>query len=340
MQSQMENIKLLNNSEASYLEHETIPLPIPQAIDLSTDKPFIQANTVQITLDELSDQHIIPVFIKDNEPVISHHDFIKVTNEVVYDIYANETILSPNIRLSHPIKGRVPDAKLKPANELLEHEKTLYYERMAFVIEIPSIHDEIDGNRLSLTVGGVKAYSLDNLYSKKGADEHFKVFIGFKNKVCTNLCVWTDGYMADLKVNSIGQLKACIRSLIDKYNPNYHLRQMELLTQYSLTELQFATLIGKCRMFQHLPNTSKGEIPVMLLGDSQIGMICKDFYRDSSFCKNEDGTINLWKLYNLFTGANKSTYIDNFLDRSVNAYHFIEQIRLALQNQVYNWYLN
>ena len=32
-----------------------------------------------------------------------------------------------------------------------------------------------------------------------------------------------------------------------------------------------------------------------------------------------DGEINLWRLYNLFTGANKSSYIDRLLDRGVNA---------------------
>lgn len=307
---------------------------------VSSDKPFIQANTVESSLSELKDGHIIPVFIKDNEPVISHTDFIETTFDLVSEIYNSERILEPNVRLSHPVKGRVPEAKLKPAIELLEHEKTLYYERMAFVIEIPTVYDEIDGNKLSLTVGGVKAYNLDNLYNRKGADEHFKVFIGFKNTVCTNLCVWTDGYLSDLKVKSIGQLKACIRTLIENYNAHYQLQQMEQLAKHSLTEQQFAILVGKCRMYQHLPNSMKGGIPEMLLGDSQIGMICKDFYRDSSFCKNKDGSINLWRLYNLFTGANKSTYIDNFLDRSVNAYHFIEQIRFALENKVYNWYLS
>lgn len=336
----MENIKLLNHSEHSFLEHE-MQLPITHlTVEVSTDSPFIQANTIQVPFNELNEQHIIPVFIKDNEPVISHHDFIKVTSDVVRDIYGCETILSPNIRVSHPVKGRVPEARNKPANELMEHEKTLYYERMAFVIEIPTIYDEIDGNKLSLTVGGVKAYNLDNLYAKKGTDEHFKVFIGFKNQICTNLCVWSDGLYADLKVTSIGQLKALIRTLFENYNPNYHLRQMELLTKYHLTEHQFATLIGRCRMYQHLSYSLRKDIPAMLLGDSQIGMICKDFYRDSSFSKNEDGTINLWKLYNLFTGANKSSYIDNFIDRGVNTYHFIEQIRFALQNQTNNWYLN
>jgi hypothetical protein len=86
---------------------------------------------------------------------------------------------------------------------------------MAFLIEIPSYYDVIDGNTLSLTVGGVKAYNLDNLYNKKGADEHFKVFIGFKNSVCTNLCVWTDGFMGDLKVKTVGQLKGSIRTLVE-----------------------------------------------------------------------------------------------------------------------------
>lgn len=307
---------------------------------ISTDKPFIQANTIVSNLEEIKSKHIIPVFIKDNEPVISHTDFIEVTAELVSEIYSSEQILSPNIRLSHPVKGRIPDAKLKPAIQLLEHEKTLYYERMAFVIEIPSVYDEIDGNTVSLTVGGVKAYNLDNLYNKKGADEHFKVFIGFKNTVCTNLCVWSDGYMSDLKVKSIGQLKGCIRTLVENYNARYHLMQMEEMTKHSITEQQFAMLLGRCRMYQHLPNHLKNGIPQMLMGDNQIGMICKDFYRDESFCKSEDGSINLWRLYNLFTGANKSTYIDNFLDRSVNAYHFIEQIRFALQNKEYNWYLN
>jgi hypothetical protein len=236
--------------------------------------------------------------------------------------------------------GRIPDAKHKPANQLHEHEKTLYYERMAFIIELPSFTAEIGGNQLSLTVGGVKAYNLDNLYSRKGSDEHFKVFIGFKNQVCTNLCVWSDGYQSDLKVNSIGQLQACIQNLIERYSSSYQLQQMEQLTQYSLTEQQFAQIVGRCRMYQHLPNHMRNDIPPMLLGDNQIGTICKDFYRDENFNKQDDGSISLWRLYNLLTSANKSTYIDNFLDRSVNAFSFVEQIRWALEGRISNWYLN
>lgn len=308
--------------------------------ETSTDKPFIQANTIDSSLAEMKEQHIIPVFIKDNEPVISHTDFIELTQSIVSDVYKGVNSLQPSIRVSHPVKGRIPEARNKPAVELLEHEKTLYYERMAFVIELPDICEVIEGNTLSLTVGGVKAYNLDNLYNRKGADEHFKVFIGFKNLVCTNLCVWSDGYLSDLRVKSIGELTANIRHLVERYNAQYQLQQMQQFTQCSISEQQFAILVGRSRMYQHLPASLKANIPVMLMGDNQISAVCKDFYRDEAFCRNEDGSINLWRLYNLFTGANKSTYIDNFLDRSVNAYHFVEQIRFALQQKTYNWYLS
>jgi hypothetical protein len=326
--------QLINNTEVNLFDEN----PGQQAI--STDRPFIQANTVEGSLEEIKSNHVIPVFVKDNEPVISHSDFIESALSIVSDLYPAETIFKPAVRLSHPVKGRIPEAKDKPAKDLLESEKTLYYERMAFVIEVPSICDEIDGSKLSLTIGGVKSYHLDNLYSKKGADEHFKVFIGFKNSVCTNLCVWTDGYLDDLKIKNAGQLKASIRTLIQGYNANYHIHALRKLNDYSLSEKQFAHLIGRCRMFNHLPQDVKSEIPQLLLSDTQLGAVVKDYYRDQSFCRDETGNINLWKLYNLFTGANKSSYIDTFVDRSVSAYRFVEEIKTVLDNHSTSWYLN
>jgi hypothetical protein len=93
-------------------------------------------------------------------------------------------------------------------------------------------------------------------------------------------------------------------------------------------------------MYPHLPGIQKEGVPPLLFGESQIGAVCKDFYRDKSFCRDQDGNINLWKLYNLFTGVNKSTYIDQFTERSVNAYKFVEQLRWALDGNLENWYLN
>jgi hypothetical protein len=114
---------------------------------------------------------------------------------------------------------------------------------------------------------------------------------------------------------------------------------MQQWVDYSLTEEQFAQLVGKCRMFQYLPTEVKKTIPGMLFGDQQMGAVVRDFYRDQSFCKDSSGNINLWKLYNLFTGVNKSSYIDSFLDRSVNASAITEEVKSAIDGR-YSWYLN
>ena len=210
---------------------------------------------------------------------------------------------------------------------------------MRFIIEIPSIQSEIDGNMLSLTLGGVKSYREDNLYSRSQSDQHFKVFIEFQNKVYTNLCVWTDGYLDDLKVRSEGMLRASTRDLFQEYNHNFHLYHLKRLAEYSITEEQFAHLIGKCRMYNHLPHDVKREIAPVNFGDQQMCLVVKDFYKDESFCKDQYGNINLWRLYNLFTGANKTSYIDSFLDRSASPYNLVEEIRWALDGRN-SWYLN
>jgi hypothetical protein len=93
-------------------------------------------------------------------------------------------------------------------------------------------------------------------------------------------------------------------------------------------------------MYQHLPNEMKTNIPPLLFGDNQIGVVAKDYYRDKSFSREKSGNLNLWNLYNLFTGSNKSSYIDTFLDKSVNATNLVEQIKQGVVNRTDCWYLN
>lgn len=316
------------------------PVKIHHPVEVeSTSKLFIEANTLASSLEEIRNKHIIPVFVKDNEPLISHDEFIEAAATITADVFHGEQILKPVVRVSHPIKGRVPEAKDKPANQLYEWEKTLYYERMMFVIEVPSVQANIGGNMLSLTIGGVKAYNQDNLYSRIQSEQHFKIFIGFQNRVCTNLCVWSDGLLADVKVHGLSELHVHMKLLFESFSPGYQLHHLDALTNYSITEQQFAHLIGKCRMYPHLPNEQKKNIPPLLFGDQQLGAVVKDYYKDSSFCRDANGNINLWKLYNLFTGANKSSYIDSFLERSVNAFNFVEQVRHGLEGNEGCWYL-
>ena len=328
------------NNIPDFKESINLPPFIQEEQVHTPERAFIVANTVPSTLDEIRRNHVIPVFIKDNEPVISQTDFIDVTLQSVNDIFAGETILRPSVRLSHPIKGRIPEAKDKAAKDLLEHEKTLYYERMAFSIEITSVQENVSGNALKLMVGGVKAYNQDNLYSKKGTDEHFKVFIGFQNTVCTNMCVWSDGYVSDLKVKDTKQLKDALLKLFYEYDMHQQLSFLHSLDNYSLTEHQFAQLLGRCRLYQHLSYQQKQDIPAISLSDTQLNAVAKDYYRDASFCRDKQGDINLWRLYNLFTGANKSSYVDTFLDRTVNATTFVAEIKQALIGKSNSWFLS
>lgn len=330
----MEHIEIISDEE-----QVITPVRIINHPPSSKRSSFIESNTEEGIFEDIKRKHIIPVYAN-NEPLISHSDFIDAVVSMVDEGFEGEEILAPEIRVSHPVMGRVPEAKDKRADQLEDWEKTLYYQKMAFIIEIPSIQSNVDGNTLFLTVGGVRSFGEENLNNRSATDQHFKVFIGFKNTVCCNLCVWTDGYLSDIKVKTLGQLKGVVRSLLESYNKNYQLLHLSKLAEYSITESQFAQIVGKCRMYQHLSNSLKREINPILFGDQQMTTVVKDFYNDHSFCRDNNGNINLWKMYNLLTGTNKSSYIDRFLDRSVNAFDFIEQIRWALEGKGSSWYLN
>ena len=119
------------------------------------------------------------------------------------EIYREDDTAGDQKSQKHPVyiysdrdaDGALASGRDDSCNHLLydSSDKTIYFERMMFCFEIPTIYEDIAGNRLNLTIGGVRAYNHMNLYSKKGA-EKFKVFIGFKNLVCCNMCVSTDGY--------------------------------------------------------------------------------------------------------------------------------------------------
>ena len=312
-------------------------LDLPEYDELSTNH-FIEANTKSVTIQHIKNDTILPVFSKDNEVTISHAEFINSTQEALRNVFPFQQQTIPNIRVSHIIKGRVPAAIGKPKSELLEEDKTIYYERMAFVVGLPKIQQEINGNLLSLVVGGVRAYNNENLYSKKSI-EKFKVFIGFKNSVCTNLCISTDGFMDEIRVSNTTELVNKITELFRSYDREKHLRNMEVMSNFFLTPEQVAHLLGKMKMYQYLSNTKKKEVFPLNINDSQINTIAKNYFKDENFKVSPEGVVNLWQLYNLFTGAVKSSYIDSFLQREACAYEFIQNLTNSLQNEESNFFL-
>jgi hypothetical protein len=349
MVMQLQPVHQINNShlrvqnpepEVTVLTADAVESPtvtnLPESVKT---KRFIESNTEPVSLLHLQNDCIIPVF-RDNEKTISHYEFIDAVDFCTQQFFRGSQILEPEIRVSHQINGRIPTALHKKVSDLEEFEKTRYYERQMFIIEVPSIYEDVNGSRLNLTIGGVRALNHESLFSKKSI-EKFKVFIGFQNLVCTNLLVSTDGVALEIRVSSIEDLVQKVFELFENYDMKKHLRDMENFGRYNLTEHQFAQLIGKARLYPFLPPKQKKEIPQLIFNDTQLNSVAKDYYLDKSFCRSENGDIDLWRLYQLLTGVNKSSYIDSFLDRSLNAFTFTESLVEASGNtSKSHWFLS
>ena len=272
---------------------------------------FILANTQAMSLAALGSEHIIPVFAKDNERAISHYEFVQALLDAVHHVFHGENISPAEIRVSHPIQGRAPKAIHKKPSDLLDNEKTLYYERMMFNINIPSIQQRVGGKDLSLSIGGVKSYTLDRLSGKMCAQK-FKVYIGFKVFVCSNLCVSADGCVVDLEATHADELFLKAVEIMESYSSGNLIDELQLYSDIHWSRSTFEQFVGETRVKLFDPNFPTKN----WFGDTQLGHVAKGYFENEHFRHNADGTISLWNVYNLLTEANKSSYIDSYLDRT------------------------
>ena len=309
--------------------------------DSTTPSPFIEANSIPITLESLMTDCVIPNFAKDNEAVISHSQFIGATYQAIRDYYRSEQIEEPEVRASHIIRGRIPEAINKKSSELLPHEMTQYYERMAFCINVPSIHKDVNGNRLNLSVVGVKSYGRDNLNGRLTAQK-FSLAVGFQNTVCCNQCIWTDGYRDEIRAISPSEIYQHSLHLLDTYDMAKHIYLLKSLEDLYLSETQFALILGKMRLYNYLPAKIQREIPQMLITDSMVNNVARQYYRDPNFSADDNGELSMWDFYNLLTGACKGSYIDTFLAREANALTTSLGIAQGLRDEDsgYSWFIS
>jgi hypothetical protein len=91
---------------------------------------------------------------------------------------------------------------------------------------------------------------------------------------------------------------------------------------------QFTQLIDRSRIYSYLPIKQMKGIEKFQLSDSQI------------FCRSEDGEIDCWKVYNLFTSATKSSHFDTFLDRNAGSLIFISELIHHQRSSTKSWYLS
>ena len=340
----MRNLQIIGNvpqvrRESNFGEYAEEAVIIEEPVKPKSLNHFIEANSVEVTLDHLKNDNVIPVFSKDNELTISHPQFIETVWEAANSFYSGEQIEQPDIRCSHVVKGRRPESINKPKNLLTEADTTQYYERCAFAIDIPSIYEDVSGNRLNLSIVGVRALNRENLATKK-SPELFRLAVSFKNTVCCNMCVFTDGYKDDIKVMSTKELFRATLELLNNFNTAKNIHLLQTLGNSYLTEHQFCQLLGRMRLYQSLPQGYQKDIPKMLITDSQINTVAKAYINDKNF-GSLGNDISMWKLYNLLTGANKSSYIDSFLDRAVNATEIATGINAALHGDTkYKWFID
>ena len=287
-------------------------------MELATVNPSlpstIEANTKSSTFYDLEFNHIIPVFAKDNEVAISHVDFITAVYEAAGKAFEGHELELPEIRVSHPVHGRIPNARDKRPADLLPHEKTLYYERMLFSIRIPSITKRIGGNDVCLSIGGVKSYHWDKLTGKRSL-QTFKVYIGFQVFVCSNLCIAADGAVVTIKAEDTERIMEKSYATLSGFNFHRFAEQLEQMTDRYLSAEEFATFVGRVRMGHY----NKGLDTKQWLGDQQMARVVRGYYEDPDFRASNDGSISVWNLYNLMTRANRNSYIDTVLDRSISA---------------------
>ena len=300
---------------------------------------FLDANTNAVTMEELKKQCVVPTWAN-QELTIAHQDFISCVHDAAKVFYQGETVNAPDIRVSHIVRGRTPNALGKKASELLECEKTQFYQRLAFAFTIPTIFETLEGQKMELCVGGVRNYSDLNLYRTSKGMEKFSVFVGWRVNICSNQILTGQGVKLSMEVMNIADLYKNVMDLFSQFNPAKDFHLMHQLSNTFISESQFAQIVGRMRMYQALPQGHARHIPRLLITDSQVNAICRGFYHNETFGM-KDNAISLYSFHNLVTESNKNNYIDSYLQRGLNASEVCVGLNNALcgTDNSYKWFL-
>ena len=314
----------------------------PEAEAQETEHPnFIESNTEAISIDELVSRCIVPTF-SDNTLTIAHQNAIAAVYKAAEEVFGELT--PPECRVSHAINGRVASALHKPAKDLTDDEKTVFYQRIAFIAHVKSITRIVAGQTVELTIGMCRAYNEDKLYSRP-SPEKFRLFVGWKVRVCSNLCLTCSGNSGLVECMTEADIYQKAYQLFSKFDPQKEetLELLENLNNTRISESQFCYIIGRMRLYQALPNEVQKTLPVLEIGDQAVNAAVRGFVTNPNFgLKEGETSITTWEMLQLFNEAIKQTYIDRWLDRNQNCTDFLLGIQKALQGEDtegYSWFL-
>ena len=330
------------NEQLLELQFVDGPAPEPEEEISGEQHPnFIESNTQAISIEELATRCIVPTF-SDNSLTIAHQNAIAAVYKAAEDVFGELT--PPECRVSHAINGRVASAIHKPTKDLTDEEKTIFYQRLAFVAHVKSLTRIVAGQKIELTIGMCRAYNEDKLYSRK-SPEKFKIFVGWKVRVCSNLCLTCNGNSGTVEVLTEADIYMKALQLFRRFEPEKEdtLRLIENLQNTRISVSQFCYIIGRLRLYQALSTEQQKTLPTIQIGDQAVNSAVRGFVSNSNFgLKEEVGSITTFEMLQLFNEAIKQTYIDKWVDRNQNCTDFAIGIQKALlgnDSEGYSWFL-
>ena len=310
-------------------------------VGLPAEHPnFIESNTQAITIEELATRCIVPTF-SDNSLTIAHQNAIASVYKAAEDVFGELT--PPECRVSHAINGRVASALHKPAKDLRDDEKTLFYQRIAFVAHAKSLTRIVAGQPVELTIGMCRSYNEDKLYSRP-SPEKFRLFCGWKVRVCSNLCLTCSGNSGLVECMTEADIYQKAYQLFSKFDPQKEdtLELLENLNTTRISESQFCYIIGRLRLYQALPNEVQKTLPMVDIGDQAVNAAVRGFVGNPNFGLKDGETITMFEFLQLLNEAIKQSYIDRWLDRNQSCTDFAIGIQKAINGEDtdgYSWFL-
>ena len=303
---------------------------------------FIESNTQGISFEELTEKNVIPTFA-DGTLTLSSGSIIKATMRAAEEVFG--ALTPAEIRVSHRIQGRTPEAMNKPASELQDEDLTCFWQRMAFCAHVKTLTRTINGADVMLTVGATRSYSEDKLFGRPTPSK-MKIFIGWMVRICSNGCLTTDGVSGTIECLTEADVYEKATALFRGFDPEKEnaLAMLENLGTTRISESEFCKIIGRLRLYQALPASEQNVLPKIILGDQAVNKIVQGYVSNPNFgLKEGEDTISLWQLLNLSNEAVKAAYIDCWLERNQNCTDFVLGIQRALlgtDQEGYDWFLS
>lgn len=309
-----------------------------------TEHPnFIESNTQGISYEDLTEKNVIPTFA-DGTLTLSHGSIINATMRAAQEVYGE---LEPvEIRVSHRIQGRTPEAMNKPASELQDEDITTFWQRMAFICHIKNLTRSINGVEVHLCIGGTRSYSEDKLFGRPTPSK-MRLFVGWFVRICSNGCLTCDGNSGTIECLTEADVYEKALALFGTFNPEKEntLELLKNLGNTKISEQEFCNIVGRLRLYQALPASEQNALPKVILGDQAVNKIVQGYVSNPNFgTKEGEDTISLWQLLQLANEAVKQgAYIDNWLERNQNCTDLVLGIQRAIlgtDEDGYDWFLN